>query len=339
MQDLLNEIPGDDPCGPDMEYEPVFQEMERASQGRPPQEMGDSVTEGEEPQWRDVAKNAEEILKQSKDLRAAVFLTRALLNTRGLAGLDDGLAVVKGLCEQFWDDVHPKLDPDDDNDPTMRVNVMNALGDREATILACRHTPLVDARGLGAYGLWHMDIASGNASLPENFDGDPPNTATIDAAFMQCELDDLQATSAHVDSCVETLAALEATLAEKMEISQTPDFSQLSDALRAMRIAVNGGLERRGVAVEGVEGDDAGGEAGDAQPQQGISGTVQNREDVVRVIDQICEFYRRTEPSSPVPMLLQRAKRLVHMDFMEIIRDLAPSGVSEAEVLRGPEEG
>ena len=338
MQELLNDIPGDDPCGPDMEYEPLFQEMERAAQGRPPQEMGDSVTEGEEPQWREVAKNAEEILKQSKDIRAGVFLTRALLNTRGLAGLADGLTVVKGLCELFWDGLHPKLDPDDDNDPTMRVNILNALGDREATILACRHMPLVEARGLGTYGLWHMDVASGNTSLPENFEGEVPNTATIEAAFMQCELDDLQATSAHIDTCVETLAELETLLAGQMEISLTPDLSALTEALRAMRVAVNAGLERRGVAVEGAEGEDAEAEGG-AAPQQGISGTVQNREDVVRVIDQICEFYRRTEPSSPVPMLLQRAKRLVHMDFMDIIRDLAPSGVSEAEVLRGPEEG
>ena len=338
MQELLEEIPGDEPCGPDMEYEPVFQEMERASQGRPPQEMGDAVAEGEEPKWRDVAKNAEEILKQSKDLRAAVFLARALLNTKGLSGMASGLTLVKDLCEGFWDGMHPALDPDDDNDPTMRVNVINDLGDREATILACRHTPLVQAKGLGSYGLWHFDVASGVTSLPEDYEGEPPNTATIEASFMQCELDELQQTAADVDTCLQAVEDLNALLATKMDVSQTPDLSGLSETFKSMKAAVNTGLERRGVAVEGGEGEEAGAEAGAGQAQQGISGTVQNREDVVRVLDQICEFYRRSEPSSPVPILLQRAKKLVHMDFMEIMRDLAPGGLSEAETLRGPED-
>jgi type VI secretion system protein ImpA len=36
-------------------------------------------------------------------------------------------------------------------------------------------------------------------------------------------------------------------------------------------------------------------------------------------------------------MLLRRAKRVVTMSFLEIVRELAPSGMSEIETLRGPE--
>jgi type VI secretion system protein ImpA len=62
---------------------------------------------------------------------------------------------------------------------------------------------------------------------------------------------------------------------------------------------------------------------------------VTSRDEVVRQLDRLCEYYRRYEPSSPLPLLLQRAKRLVAKDFMEIIRDLTPSGLPEAESLRG----
>ena len=49
-------------------------------------------------------------------------------------------------------------------------------------------------------------------------------------------------------------------------------------------------------------------------------------------------YYERHEPSSPVPLLLKRAKRLVAKDFMEILRDLAPDGVDQAERISGPSD-
>jgi type VI secretion system protein ImpA len=53
------------------------------------------------------------------------------------------------------------------------------------------------------------------------------------------------------------------------------------------------------------------------------------------MIDKICQFYERAEPSSPVPLLLKRARRLVPMNFMEIMQDLAPDGVPQAESIGG----
>ena len=62
------------------------------------------------------------------------------------------------------------------------------------------------------------------------------------------------------------------------------------------------------------------------------------REDVIRALDKACRYYESHEPSSPVPLLLKRAKRLVAKDFMEILRDLAPEGVSQAEKISGSGE-
>jgi len=38
-----------------------------------------------------------------------------------------------------------------------------------------------------------------------------------------------------------------------------------------------------------------------------------------------------------VPLLLRRAKRLISKDFLEIVRDLAPDGVPQVELIRGAE--
>jgi type VI secretion system protein ImpA len=58
---------------------------------------------------------------------------------------------------------------------------------------------------------------------------------------------------------------------------------------------------------------------------------------VVRTLDRICGYYARNEPSSPIPLLLRRARRLVTMDFVDIVRDLAPDALAQVEALRGTE--
>jgi type VI secretion system protein ImpA len=96
-------------------------------------------------------------------------------------------------------------------------------------------------------------------------------------------------------------------------------------------------LAARGIATAaagGVEAAPAG-----AVPAAGGGGDVTSRADVARTLDRLCEYYRVHEPSSPIPLLLQRAKRLVDKDFLSILRDLAPSGVAEAESLGGVEKG
>ena len=66
-----------------------------------------------------------------------------------------------------------------------------------------------------------------------------------------------------------------------------------------------------------------------------VPGQIGSREDVVRAIDRICDYYSRYEPSSPVPLLLQRARRLATGNFVDIVRDLAPGALAEIEKVCG----
>ena len=65
---------------------------------------------------------------------------------------------------------------------------------------------------------------------------------------------------------------------------------------------------------------------------------IRTRADVQRTLDLLCAYYESNEPSSPVPILLRRARRLTAMSFMDLVRDLAPAGSAELEVIRGPQE-
>jgi len=72
--------------------------------------------------------------------------------------------------------------------------------------------------------------------------------------------------------------------------------------------------------------------------QQGYTGAIASRDDVLAALDEICKFYKQREPASPVPWLLKRARRLVKMNFMEIMNELTPDALAQLKVITGPDE-
>ena len=72
-----------------------------------------------------------------------------------------------------------------------------------------------------------------------------------------------------------------------------------------------------------------------AEPGAGLPDRITSRDDVVKCLDLVVAFYDRTEPSSPIPHLARRVRRMVHMDFVELMEDLAPSGLKEFRLLAG----
>jgi len=338
IESLFEPVSADAPCGADLEYDPAVLELDRLSEGKPEQQMGDHIVPAQEPDWKEVGNRALALLAKTKDLRMAVRLTRALLHTEGLAGLADGLAVTRGIIEKFWDGFYPKLDPEDGNDPTFRVNILMTLCDGPSFVDRIRLLPIVAARSFGRFSLRDIAIASGE--LPPPADTEAPKASAIEGAFTECPLPELQATADQVRSGLASLAAIEAFVGEKVGVSNGPNFAKLVEALRAAEKILATHLARRGVVTEGGEaGAEGGGEGGGAAGRgPSISGEINSREDVVRVLDKICMYYERYEPSSPIPLLLQRSKRLVSATFMDIVRDLAPEGLAQVENIRGKDE-
>lgn len=339
---LLGEKSDDPPSGGDLEYDPTFQQMEQAALGTPERQMGDSIIPAEPPAWKDVRALALEVLERSHDLRAAACLARALVRTDGYEGLADGLELISGMLDGYWDTAHPQLDPEDDLDPTLRVNVIESLANFDATLSGLRQAPLVSHPMLGRFGLRELEIASG-AAPPSAGEGDAPEEAAVNAAFLDADLEALQAVKAAVERCRSAIKAIDGVLLERIGAAACPDLSPLESMLSEADRELSARLSQRGA---GPAAEEAGTAAGDAAaagpagaPARGLSGTVRNRDDVIRGLDAICSYYEREEPSSPVPMLLRRAKRLASMDFMELVRDLAPSGVHEVETILGSAEG
>jgi type VI secretion system protein ImpA len=340
---LLEDISPDSPCGENLEYDSDFVLLEQSARGKAEQQFGDTIVPAEEPEWVEVRRLALDLCKRTRDLRVFDYLTRASIRTHGYAGLSDALALLRGSVERYWDTVHPQLDPDDDNDPTARVNIIGSLCDPQTILQAVRQAPLVRSRAFGRFGLRDLAIASGELPAPAGMDA-PPTMQAIEGAFLDMSLEDLKAMADAVRAAAEQVRAIESAVTGKVGASNAASLDPLTRLLKEAgkavetRLAARGGGGAEGAAAS-ADGQAVNGHAlnGGTAPLS-MTGQLQSREDVVRMLDKICEYYARAEPSSPVPLLLERAKKLVPMNFMEIVQDLIPDGATQAQLYRGRSE-
>lgn len=318
---LLAAVSPDSPCGDDLEYDAAFLELERIAQGQPERQMGDAVLPAEPPEWPRVRALASELFGRSKDLRVANLLLQSNVALDGLDGLADGLLLVRELLGLYWDGVYPLLDADDDNDPTFRINALTGLV-AEPLLQLVWAIPLVRSRAFGPVNL----RAALNAAGLQRFASETLSPEQIAGAFADADADALAATRRALEGAQEHALAIESGVAERVGSAQGLDLGPLRQLLRqALQV----------FDLYGPQG--AAPVAAVAAPAPRASGEIANREDVLRQLDRLLEYYVRHEPSSPVPVLLKRAKTLVTADFAEIVRNLIPDGISQFETLRGPE--
>jgi type VI secretion system protein ImpA len=336
------------PCGSDLSGSVAYAELDAATRGKPEIQYGTFRNPAEEPDWAFVEKQSVALLAQSKDLRILTYLTMALLCRQGYPGLRDGLALLRHTVDEYWDGLYPSLDPDDDNDPTERRNIIEALSPPEETVgrspqmKGLLDAPLCESRRLGRIGLRQILWASGENAPPEAGANQPPDNAMLQAAFDEADLVALEALAQVIATAQEHLSALTDRL-HLLIPDSPPSFSTLSRWLGRAAKELNAVLQRRGAlpaggaAVAALE-PAASPDASPARTASGWTGAngIRNHDDVRKALDQICAWHAKMEPSSPVPLLLKRARRLVGLSFADIIRDLSPEALHQIEVIGGP---
>jgi type VI secretion system protein ImpA len=328
---LLAAISDSDPTGPNLEYDPAFAALERAVQGKPEQQIGDAIAPGEPPDWNVVQEQALALLGRSKDLRVACHLVRALLNKHAFEGLGEGLAYLAALLERYWPTLHPQLDPEDNNDPAIRINTLAALCDA-SSLAAVRSVPLLRSRAFGPITLRDIAVASGEAQPAA--DAPVVETSTIEGAMLDADQGALESTLQALRKATNNIRAVD-TIFETNAAGQGPDLVALVRLLQQAAKPLEQHFERARAAGDGAGGDAS---APGAAGGQRLSGQINSREDVLLAIDKICSYYERHEPSSPLPLLLQRCKRLASKNFIDIVRDMVPDGVAQIEIIAGKRE-
>jgi type VI secretion system protein ImpA len=306
LNSLLAPVSADDPCGANLEYDAAFTELERIAVGKPEQQVGSTIVAAEDPDWIEVEKKARALLARSKDLRVATHLTKALLRTKGLAGFAGGVALIRELLDQHWAAVHPRLDPDDHNDPTARLNVLAGLAD-PATVNGFRTAPIISSsRAVGRLSLRDVEMAAGEVAPPTDGSATAPaSMSMIEGAAGETDLGALVETSSALAGAAAALTAIENLVADKVGGGDSVDFGRLPAMLRKAHGVVDGWISSR--APVAADGEPA---APRASASTRSTGEISSREDVIRALDRIIAYYSRYEPSSPIPVLIERCNLL-----------------------------
>ncbi len=334
-QALLQPISPEQPCGVSLDDSMLLSSLDALrlfgqarSPEAPPDPEGDEkeLAKARPPlEWDKIRADALEGLTKSKDLRLLAYLGTASLRTEGLPAFAGVLTTASQWLETYWPQVYPALD----EDAIARRNALNCFADPMAVVDRIWRLPLVTSRQHGRYSLRDIEIARGQAT-PGPLEN-KPDEAAISNAFQELTLEDLTALDASVTAGSAALTSIDARMRSEGGPEVAPDFGSL-----VTQFAKLGRVCKEQLAARGAAGANASEAAGDGSGQPAFRpGAISSRADAIRALDAVAEYFRRNEPSSPIPLFVDRAKRLVAKDFLEVLADIAPDALSVARSAGG----
>jgi type VI secretion system protein ImpA len=337
---LLTPIEGDNPAGPDLREDPspaskYFAVKDARSAARAAERGADIELDqaGLLPEWRKILDLAPEIIgKQSKDLEIAAWLTEALLRAHGYAGARDGFRLMRGLVESFWDNLYPK--PEDGiADRVAPVAGLNGEGADGTLIQPIRKVEITEGRDPGPYAFWQYEQASELLKL-----GDSEKVqARIEAGAITMEQFEASVKQSTPSFFLNLLADLNEAIDEWMKLSSVLDAKAGNDspATSAVRNTLRGIVECVQMVAKDVlalaeqaEADAAaaevGGDGAAGMPRgTGVAtGAIVTREDALKTLLKVAEFFKRTEPQSPIPLVLEETVRRARLPLKDLLAEL-----------------
>jgi type VI secretion system protein ImpA len=327
--DLLNPIPGDSPSGTNLRYAPVYDKIKEARRQEDDAPQGEWQRERKVADYKLVIKLAGETLAtQSKDLQLAAWLTEAFLHQEGFAGLQQGLGLLRGLIENFWDTLYPEIE---DDDLELRSAPLEWVGTRLDDPV--RKAPLTR----GGFSYYKFKESRTVPSEEEAAQSDHKREAREAAiADGKVTLEEFEKDSAEtpttryeqwiaaMDGSLESIDSLRGLCDEKFG-NYAPSFTPLKTALEEVRNATNQILQKRldregrraepeaAVDAEPEVVEESAGDGTAAAPARKKKSVVglepQDLDDVTVRLAAVARFLRQQDASSPAPYLLLRGYR------------------------------
>jgi type VI secretion system protein ImpA len=332
---LLEPLGSDSPTGADLRYVDGDLTLQKIRQGRaeddPALAVGGDV---KPPNWRQVISDCEQALTtRTKDLEIAGWLTEALTRLQGFEGTRDGLRLCKELVATYWERLHPGLDGGEIVLP-VRAKPLNWLGVPNGLVRAVKLVPLLPRAG--AAPLCWSDFEQSERVDAARLLTDQSQFKELTAAGRvsgEVWQQALAATpAAEREGVASFLRECEAELGELNELCQqrfgeaeAPSFIRLREAISVIRE----GIEPKAPEQEAAEGEAAPISGGDARVPTGPIGS---RADALRTLGLVADFFRRTEPHSPISYLVQRAVRWGSMPLEELLKEVVKSDDALAHI-------
>jgi type VI secretion system protein ImpA len=326
IEQLLAPISERQPCGADISFSPELDAIANARRADDPTlEQGAWVTTLKEADWKFVGKRCAQLIEQrSKDLQLAVWLAEASAKTAGLRGLADSLLLIAALCERYWDHLYPMPD---EGGFEQRIGNLHWIASRAPQMIL--EIPITEGAG-SAYSMKDFEVARMHGG---------PEAEDLAAAQRHGSRVFYEELMRDCDHCAAALADLERVVDDRIG-DEGPSLSAAKAALQSLIHFVTPAAREAGALAQA--GPDAPVEAADGPVPRAISsGPIQNRAQALAQLRIVAEFFRRTEPHSPVAYLAEKAanwgEQPLHLWLRAVIKDDA--ALARLEELLGVEKG
>lgn len=334
VTELLAPVSTAPPCGPDLEDDAVSPANPSVMAQQAALYNLDALysearrAEPEDASWQVVLSAAADLLRENKHLRVAVYLCDASMRRMRLAGLARGLELVRKLCETYWDDIHPL--PSTPGGKQARVNILSGLAGN-SFLAAVRNLPFVP--GVPEATLKVYEVNAGN-------DEDASTRAFAQATLGASAHDSLEEALGLVSQSLEHVQWIVAKVDTAYAPDNDVDCGEFLSGVDGKLVKQLGILRRILSHATGAPVAAAGAAAGSAAAPAGTAAVAGSggfsKASIRPMLDQIIDYYQQNEPSSPVPLLLIRAKRLMDLSFIDLVNDTAgEDAVRKAQQILG----
>ncbi|WP_156841954.1 type VI secretion system protein TssA [Novosphingobium aquimarinum] len=317
---LTAPLSDENPAGEDLSYSTERAIIEQAFEANSDDGEGPAVP------WRDVKQTILAQAAETRDIWLPVYLMRAGTRLPDLDVIVQGARLLHGLLDTMWDSVHPTLD---EYGFQGRKGPCDSLVGFREFLLPFKRMPLVEHERLGSFSSEQIE------GFLEGDEGDG-SSVQFRAAVEQLGPAYFESIAERLDTLQSTIELIDAILVDHADSATTGTvFDNLYLQIANTRKALShfAGIEQD-ISAPGDEPQSesrAGpAETGVADTRQGVAGKIHNRDDVVKALDLLIEYYRNNEPSSPIPESLKRVRGWVHLDFLSLIEDIAPRSLEDA---------
>jgi type VI secretion system protein ImpA len=287
--------------------------------------------------WRDVLSVGQKALAtQSKDFEIAAWLTEALVRNYGWSGLSAGAKLISGLCETFWDTGFPQPDEDGMEVRASPIGGLAGAGADGTIMQPLRRLPIFRRADGSGLGLYQWEQAEQTAALSDErrearYAAGAPELKTL-VAEARLDKTFLAGTWRGATAALQAWRELELSLDARFG-SDAPSTRNVRTLLeRVVEVATKLGGAPAETAAESVAQGEATAEA--AGSAGSGSGTMSSREEALRELDRIADYFRRAEPHSPLAYTLEEAVRRGKMNFAELLAEVLPDVTVRNEMIR-----
>lgn len=341
LETLAVPLEGENPAGEDLEYDPRYLEMDSLAVALPDSQVGESRIEGRGPDWRKLREHCQSLWENTRDLRVVSYLIVAETALDGLEGCVEAFKLAFFLVRDMWEAMYPRLDPDDDNDPTERLNILSmlspepgAFNDPIMFISIFRAQRLVPALPYTLrdhlISINEFEAAGGQAVDPNLIAGE----------LMRLPPADIEKQADLVRILRETIEAVCTAVNEKISGGYTLSMASLiNEANKLGKFYADCLQSYGGEAVSVAEGSNG-------KPEEetvSLPGPAFNigsyqaatRAEALLLLRKSGEYFQRQEPNSPIPLLINRALRFAEMSFIDLLEDIVPDALVRGKEILG----